>query len=176
MVTLMVIFNILLSVAITLESAIQNNLSKSWIFSKEISVVEFRYSEIIVLTLIQIMVLKPMILWNYIGLLILFSSQIKLNIIQINLVNVIHLIDYLLINLGDIFHCFCEGEAPKVKKLNQYITSHQFIQARNQIFFRAGEVSWNEVTFINISSKIKWNKGRGGKFRRCLSFWTVDLT
>ena len=117
-----------------------------------------------------------MILWNYIGLLILFSSQIKLNIIQINLVNVNHLIDCLLINLGDIFHCFCEGEAPKVKKLNQYITSHQFIQARNQIFFRAGEVSWNEVTFINISSKIKWNKGRGGKFRRCLSFWTVDLT
>ena len=53
MVTLMLIFNILLSVAITLESAIQNNLSKSWIFSKEISVVEFRYSEIIVLTLIH---------------------------------------------------------------------------------------------------------------------------
>ena len=53
MVTLMLMFNILFSVAITLESAIQNNLSNSWRFSKELSVVEFCYSEIIVLTLIH---------------------------------------------------------------------------------------------------------------------------
>ena len=53
MVTLMLIFNILFSVAITLESAIQNNLSNSWTFSKKISVVEFCFSEIIVLTLIH---------------------------------------------------------------------------------------------------------------------------
>ena len=30
--------------AITLEAAIQNNLTKSWRFSREMSVVEFRYS------------------------------------------------------------------------------------------------------------------------------------
>ena len=47
-VTLMQTLNIFLSVAITFEAAIQNNLSKSWRFSREISVVEFRYTETIV--------------------------------------------------------------------------------------------------------------------------------
>ena len=37
-------WNMFLSVAITLEAAIQNSLSKSRIFSREIYVVEFRYS------------------------------------------------------------------------------------------------------------------------------------
>ena len=36
--------NIFMSFAITLEAAIQNNLTKSWRFSKEMSVVKFRYS------------------------------------------------------------------------------------------------------------------------------------
>ena len=40
--------NLSLSVAITLKAAIQNSLSKSWRFSREISVVEFRYTETIV--------------------------------------------------------------------------------------------------------------------------------
>ena len=47
-VTLMQTLNIFLSVAITFEAAIQNNLSKPWRFSREISVVEFRYTETIV--------------------------------------------------------------------------------------------------------------------------------
>ena len=47
-VTLMQTLNIFLSVAITFEAAIQNNLSKSWRFSREISAVEFRYTETIV--------------------------------------------------------------------------------------------------------------------------------
>ena len=47
-VTLMPTLNIYLSVAITLEAAIKNNLSKSHKFSREISAAEFCYSEIIV--------------------------------------------------------------------------------------------------------------------------------
>ena len=43
-VTLMLTLNVFLSFAITLEAAIQNNFTKSWRFSKEMSVVEFRYS------------------------------------------------------------------------------------------------------------------------------------
>ena len=46
--TLMPTLNIFLFVAITLEVAIQNNLSKSQRFSREISVVQFRYSGTIV--------------------------------------------------------------------------------------------------------------------------------
>ena len=46
--TLMLTLNMNLSVAITLEGAIKNNLSKSRKISKEMSAVEFRYSEIIV--------------------------------------------------------------------------------------------------------------------------------
>ena len=46
--TLMLTLNMNLSVAITLEGAIKNNLSKSRKISREISAVEFRYSEIIV--------------------------------------------------------------------------------------------------------------------------------
>ena len=48
MLTLMPTLNIFLSVVTTLKANIQNSLSKSWRFSKEISVVEFRYSETIV--------------------------------------------------------------------------------------------------------------------------------
>ena len=47
LVTLMPTLNIFLSVVITLEAAIQNNLSKYRRFSREVSVVEFRYSETI---------------------------------------------------------------------------------------------------------------------------------
>ena len=39
-----VTLNVFFSFAITLEAAIQNNLTKSWRFSREKSVVEFRYS------------------------------------------------------------------------------------------------------------------------------------
>ena len=46
--TLMSTLNIILSVAITLEAVIQNNLTKSWRFLREISTVGFRYSETIV--------------------------------------------------------------------------------------------------------------------------------
>ena len=48
LVTLMPTLKIFLSVTITLEAAIQNNLSKSWRFSRDISVVEFRYGGTIV--------------------------------------------------------------------------------------------------------------------------------
>ena len=51
LVTLMPTLNIFLSVTITLEGAIQNNLSKSRRFSREISVVEFRYGGTIVLSI-----------------------------------------------------------------------------------------------------------------------------
>ena len=47
LVILMPTLNMFLSVAITLEATIQNNLSKSRKFLREISVVEFRYSETI---------------------------------------------------------------------------------------------------------------------------------
>lgn len=40
--------NTVLSVPTTLESTIQNNILKSWRFTKEIYVVEIRYSETIV--------------------------------------------------------------------------------------------------------------------------------
>ena len=46
-VTLMPTLNIFLSVSITLEATIQNNLTKSWRFSREICVARFRYSETI---------------------------------------------------------------------------------------------------------------------------------
>ena len=42
--TLILTLNVFLSFAITLEAAIQNNLIKSWRFSREMVVVEFRYS------------------------------------------------------------------------------------------------------------------------------------
>ena len=48
LVTLMPTLNIYLSIAITLKAAVKNNLSKYRKFSREISAVEFRYSEIIV--------------------------------------------------------------------------------------------------------------------------------
>ena len=48
LVTLMLNLNMNLSVAITFEATIKNNLSKSRKISREISAVEFRYSEIIV--------------------------------------------------------------------------------------------------------------------------------
>ena len=51
MLTLMRTLNMSLSVVITLKAAIMNKLSKSWRFSRlvmELSLVEFRYSEIIV--------------------------------------------------------------------------------------------------------------------------------
>ena len=47
-VTLMLTLNVYLTVAITLEAAFKNSLSKFRKFSSEISAVEFRYSEIIV--------------------------------------------------------------------------------------------------------------------------------
>ena len=46
--TLMLTLNMNLSVAITLEGAIKNNLSKSRKISREMFAVEFRYSEVIV--------------------------------------------------------------------------------------------------------------------------------
>ena len=57
-------FNIFLSVAITLAAVIQNNLSKSQGFSREISVVELRYSGTIVfgIHIVLLIILKPMTL------------------------------------------------------------------------------------------------------------------
>ena len=43
-VTLMLEVNVFLSFAITFEAAIQNNLIKSWRFSREMSLVEFCYN------------------------------------------------------------------------------------------------------------------------------------
>ena len=51
---LMTTLNMLPSLAITLRAAIENILSKSRTFSKEISVMEFRYGE-------TILTMKPMI-------------------------------------------------------------------------------------------------------------------
>ena len=48
MVSLVPTLNIFLSITITSEAAIQKNLSKSWRFSKELSVVELRNNETIV--------------------------------------------------------------------------------------------------------------------------------
>ena len=82
---LMTTLNMLPSLAITLGAAIQNILSKSRTFSKEISMMEFRYSE-------TILTMKPMItitmtlwnfiiiLWNFIRHLIVVFSQFKLYI------------------------------------------------------------------------------------------------
>ena len=47
-VTLMPTLNIFLSVGMTLEVGIQDNLTKSWRFSREMFVVGLRYSETIV--------------------------------------------------------------------------------------------------------------------------------
>ena len=43
-VTLMLALNVFFSFAITLDAAIQNNLTKSWRFSREMSLVQFRCS------------------------------------------------------------------------------------------------------------------------------------
>ena len=64
LVTLMPTLNMYLYVAINLEAAITNNLSKSRKFSREISAVEFRCSEIIVFgihTIILLMIPKTLI-------------------------------------------------------------------------------------------------------------------
>ena len=45
------------------------------------------------------------------------------------------------------------------------------LQARNQIFFRAGEVSWNSGTSINISSKTQEKKAPQ---RKILNFFLLD--
>ena len=99
--TLMPTLNIYLSVAITLEAAIKNNPSKSRKFSSEISAVEFRYSEIVVFEIHTNFTYDSktydignliLILWDFICLLILVSSQFNLYIVVINLVNVNHLI------------------------------------------------------------------------------------
>ena len=57
-VTLMLALNVFLSFAITLESAIQNNLTKSWRFSREMSWVEFCYS--IKLQYSSMVIVKPL--------------------------------------------------------------------------------------------------------------------
>ena len=103
-------FNIFLSVAITLAAVIQNNLSKSQGFSREISVVELRYSGTIVF-----------------GIHFGFTCDSETyDTVKLYLS---------LINFSDIFHYFCEDRAQKIKRLNQYIKSHQsvclFINNRN---------------------------------------------
>ena len=47
------------------------------------------------------------------------------------------------------------------------------MQARNQKFFKAEEVSWNYGTSINISSKAHENKAPHGKI---LEFFHLDTT
>ena len=72
-------------------------------------------------------VILLLLLWlfeKFIYLLILVSSQLKMYIIVINLVNVNHLIYHIAINFIDKFHYFCEDKTPKIKRLNQYIKSH----------------------------------------------------
>ena len=56
--TLMLALNVFLSFAITFEAAIQNNLTKSWRFSREMSLVEFCYS--IKLLYSSMVIVKPM--------------------------------------------------------------------------------------------------------------------
>ena len=57
-VTLMLALNVFLSFGITLESAIQNNLIKSWRFAREMSWVEFCYS--IKLQYSSMVIVKPL--------------------------------------------------------------------------------------------------------------------
>ena len=99
--TLMPTLNRYWTIAITLEAAIKNNLSKSQKFPSEIFAVEIRYSEIIVLKIhtnftydsetYDIVKLDSDSLKFY-CLLILVSSQFNLYIVVINWVNVNHLI------------------------------------------------------------------------------------
>ena len=56
--TLMLALNVLLSFAITFKAAIQNNLTKSWRFSREMPLVEFCYS--IKLLYSSMVIVKPM--------------------------------------------------------------------------------------------------------------------
>ena len=44
-------------------------------------------------------------------------------LLNLNLVNVNHLIYRLLINFGDRFHYFCEDKTPKIERLNHKIAS-----------------------------------------------------
>ena len=80
-VTLMLALNVLLSFAITLEAAIQNNLTKSWRFSRETSLVEFCYS--MKLQYSSMVIVKPLSLGFTVILLIMeavvrrcFSKQV----------------------------------------------------------------------------------------------------
>ena len=113
-------FNISLSAVISLKAAIQNNFSKSLRFSKE----NLWWSSVIVKLLylgfiiILLMTLKPMVLWNFICLLILASSQFKLCIIPINMVDVNHLIYCILSNFSDIFPYFYEEKTAKINIQN----------------------------------------------------------
>ena len=111
--------NISMSAAITLKAAIQNDLSKSWRFSREISAVEFRYNETTVFGIHNDFTYDSEIyhIVKLYCLLILVSSQFKLYIILMNLINVNHLIYWILINFSDIFHYFCEEKTPKLKSL-----------------------------------------------------------
>ena len=68
MVTLRRSLNISLSIVLKFNMAFQNNSSKSWELSREISVVEFLYSETNVFSLLHndlLMILKPMLWWWY---------------------------------------------------------------------------------------------------------------
>ena len=131
--TLVPIFDMFLFVVLTLKVTMQNYLSESRKDSKEISVVKFRFSETTVFGIhsnityvseICNIIIAVMIVWKLYLLLILVSSQHKMYIIVINLVNVNHLIYHIAIDFIDKFHYFCEEKTPKIKRLNQYIKSH----------------------------------------------------
>ena len=50
------------------------------------------------------------------------------------------------------------------------------MQARNQKFFKAGKVSWNQGTSINISSKTHEHKASQAKFSEFFLLDTVKIT
>ena len=126
--TLLPIFNMFLFAVLTLKVTMQNYLSEYRIGSSEISVVKFRFSETTVFGIhsnityvseICNIIIAVMIVWK-----LLVSSQLKMYIIVINLVNVNYLIYHIAINFLDKFHYFCEDKTPKIKRLNQYIKSN----------------------------------------------------
>ena len=93
-----------------MEDAIQNNLSKSQKFLREISVLEFRYSETIVFGTHSDFTYDSLCSdsLKFYPSLDFSSSHLKMYIIVINLVNVNQLIYCILINSSNQFHYFRE--------------------------------------------------------------------
>ena len=109
----------------TLKTTIQKNLRKSQKFARKTSVAEFSFSQTILLqfTVIFILILKLMILWNFILKLYLRSwSLLNWSCPHCILISISANFPYSnhKINFSEIFHYFCcESKVPKLKRFNQ---------------------------------------------------------